>query len=297
MKVHGFEHLLCPLDQQPLLPNEQGWQCSAGHQFDRAKQGYVNLLPVQQKKSLQPGDNKDMVRARKSFLDTGYYGPVASALSNMVLTHINNSGAAEPAYLDAGCGEGYYLAEFIRHASEQPTEQPTVQRAQHSVALLGLDISKWAVQAAAKRSKQIQWVVGTNAQLPIANASFDVISAVFGFPVYEEFARVLKPNGLLIVVEPTANHLHQLRDIIYPTVAQTERPAPKAMPGFNLHGCQGVNFTIKLTSSNDILNLLAMTPHVHRITNEALSRLTQLTELTVTVDMQCVLYLRNTSNE
>src|SRR5690554_174133 len=137
MKVHGFEHLLCPLDQQPLLPNEQGWQCSAGHQFDRAKQGYVNLLPVQQKKSLQPGDNKDMVRARKNFLDTGYYSPVASALSNMVLTHINNSGAAEPAYLDAGCGEGYYLAEFIRHASEQPTE--------HSVALLGLDISKWAM--------------------------------------------------------------------------------------------------------------------------------------------------------
>src|SRR5690554_5626916 len=131
MKVHGFEYLICPLDQVPLLKNNVGWQCQQGHQFDQAKQGYVNLLPVQHKKSLNPGDNKSMVSARKSFLASGYYSAVASTLSGLVLKHINTSTEREIAYLDAGCGEGYYLQEFIQHAGGE--------KAETSVALLGLD--------------------------------------------------------------------------------------------------------------------------------------------------------------
>ncbi len=284
MKIHGFEHLICPLDKQPLYTNQQGWQCPLGHQYDRAKQNYVNLLPVQHKKSLQPGDSKDMVRARQHFLDNGYYSPVAQALSKLVLEHISNSTELTAAYLDAGCGEGYYLQQFIQYASTHKGDQ--------AVAVLGLDISKWAIQAAAKRTKQVQWVVGSNVQLPTANASLDVISAVFGFPVYEEFARVLKPGGLLIVVEPSQDHLHELRDIIYAKVSHNKPTVPEAKAGFTYQASHTVNFTMQLNSSDDILNLLTMTPHVHRIKPEALMRIKQLQQLTVTVDMQCVLYNR-----
>ncbi|MCO4321343.1 putative RNA methyltransferase [Aliidiomarina quisquiliarum] len=284
MKIHGFKHLICPLDQQPLYSNQQGWQCPHGHQYDRAKQGYVNLLPVQQKKSLQPGDNKDMVRARQHFLDSGYYQPVAQTLSKLVLQHISNKAELTPAYLDAGCGEGYYLQQFVAHASNYKGDQ--------AVAVLGLDISKWAIQAASRRTKQVQWVVGSNAHLPTANASFDVISAVFGFPIYEEFARVLKPGGLLIIVEPNPLHLHELREIIYAKVSHNKPTVPEAKAGFTYQASHPVNFTMQLNNNNDILNLLAMTPHVHRITADALTRLQQLQQLTVTVDMQCVLYHR-----
>lgn len=280
MKVHGFEPLMCPLDTKPLLTNPEGWQCEQGHQFDRAKQGYVNLLPVQYKKSLQPGDSKSMVRARSCFLDSGHYAPVAFALNKIVLDHLEEGGT----YLDAGCGEGYYLNSFAHVAEADSTLK--------KVSVLGLDISKWAIQAAAKRTKNVQWVVGSNAHLPVADATFDVVSVVFGFPVYEEFARVLKPLGLLIVVEPTPRHLHELRALIYPEVTQTERPKITAPPGFEVKEVEALCFQINLNNNADILDLLAMTPHVHRITPGALAKLKQVQQLTVTVDMQFVVYMR-----
>ncbi|HLV48012.1 MAG TPA: methyltransferase domain-containing protein [Aliidiomarina sp.] len=288
MKVHGFEQLTCPLEKQPLVQNLQGWQCLHGHQFDRAKQGYVNLLPVQHKRSLNPGDNKEMVRARKNFLDTKHYAPVASTLSRLVVEHVVASARQEASYLDAGCGEGYYLNEFITHT--QAIDQALGTKTK--ISLLGLDISKWAIQAAAKRTKSVQWVVGSNAHLPVADVSFDVVSVVFGFPVYEEFARILKPLGLLIVVEPTPRHLHELRALIYPEVTQTERPKITAPPGFEVKEVEALCFQINLNNNADILDLLAMTPHVHRITPGALAKLKQVQQLTVTVDMQFVVYMR-----
>lgn len=288
MKIYSFEQLTCPLDKQPLVQNLQGWQCMHGHQFDRAKQGYVNLLPVQHKRSLNPGDNKEMVRARKNFLDTKHYAPVASTLSRLVVEHVVASARQEVSYLDAGCGEGYYLNEFITHT--QAINQALGTKTK--IALLGLDISKWAIQAAAKRTKNVQWVVGSNAHLPVADASFDVVSVVFGFPVYEEFARILQPQGQLIVVEPNPLHLHELRELIYPEVSQVERPKVGPRPGFEVKEIEALCFQINLNNNADILDLLAMTPHVHRVTPSALAKLKQLQQLTVTIDMQFIVYRR-----
>ena len=62
----------CPLCHQALLPSPQQWRCSNNHQFDCAKEGYVNLMPVQHKGSKQPGDSPEMMQARRAFLDAGY---------------------------------------------------------------------------------------------------------------------------------------------------------------------------------------------------------------------------------
>ncbi|BBI59951.1 hypothetical protein HSBAA_12570 [Vreelandella sulfidaeris] len=67
MSITPFQALACPLDGEPLHVAGNTWRCAAGHSFDIAKQGYVNLLPVQQKRSHDPGDSKAMVAARQRF--------------------------------------------------------------------------------------------------------------------------------------------------------------------------------------------------------------------------------------
>ena len=95
----------CPLCQLPLAFDQRSWRCASQHQFDRAKEGYVNLLPVQHKRSRQPGDSAEMMQARRDFLDAGHYQPLQQQVCDL-LAGILPPGAAK--VLDIGCGEGYY---------------------------------------------------------------------------------------------------------------------------------------------------------------------------------------------
>ncbi|MCI2284110.1 hypothetical protein L3081_12860 [Colwellia sp. MSW7] len=81
-----LENYLCPLCQQALILNDNTYRCINNHSFDRAKQGYVNLLPVQFKHSKAPGDNKDMVNARRAFLDKGFYQPLVDKMFGAIPT-------------------------------------------------------------------------------------------------------------------------------------------------------------------------------------------------------------------
>lgn len=81
MSVSPFTALACPLDGAPLQRQGGSLRCADGHCFDLAAQGYVNLLPVQNKRSLDPGDSKEMVAARRRFLEAGHYQPIADAVT------------------------------------------------------------------------------------------------------------------------------------------------------------------------------------------------------------------------
>ena len=197
-----FTALACPLDGAPLQRQGGSLRCADGHCFDLAAQGYVNLLPVQNKRSRDPGDSKEMVAARRRFLEAGHYRPIAAAVAQAVLADAAPGCAL--ACLDAGCGEGYYLRQLAAAAAAEA----------RPLALAGLDISKWAVQAAAKRDLQdargqaganaqasTTWIVGSNAGLPVLPATLDRVLCMFGFPVYPEFARVLRAGGVLLQVD------------------------------------------------------------------------------------------------
>lgn len=271
MNVIPFQHLCCPLDGLPLDLTDRSWRCRAGHCYDQARQGYTHLLPVQNKRSKDPGDSKDMVAARQRFLNGGYYRPIAGAVSRLVLADAPQDRPL--ACLDAGSGEGYYLRQLAQTEGDG------------ALALLGLDISKWAVLAAAKQDRRACWVVGSNANLPVASASLDRVLCLFGFPVYEEFARVLRPGGQLIQVDAGADHLRQLREIVYPTLksrAEGDKPVP---PGFQCLARETVRFELALTDAQAIADLLAMTPHLYRASAEGRARAAGLSELTVTVEV------------
>ncbi|MEX0730148.1 MAG: methyltransferase domain-containing protein [Aquisalimonadaceae bacterium] len=279
MNISAFQALACPLDGEPLHRDGSRLCCATGHSFDIARQGYTHLLPVQQKRSRDPGDSKEMVEARRRFLDAGFYAPVATAVSQWVLAGLPS--AATATCLDAGCGEGYYLRQLAACADADVT-----------LALLGLDISKWAVLAAAKQDRRPNWVVGSNAHLPVQSGSLDRLLCVFGFPVYAEFARVLKPSGRLLRVDPGADHLRELREIIYPHLKPVGTAEAQVPEGFQTLSTQTLSYSLKLTGPEQIADLLAMTPHLYRAPAHGLARAAALKALSITVDVRLTSFKR-----
>jgi 23S rRNA (guanine745-N1)-methyltransferase len=280
MNITPFQALACPLDGTPLHRKGSAWACASGHSFDIASQGYANLLPVQHKRSRDPGDSKEMVAARRRFLAAGFYQPIAAAASEAVLA--GQPADASISCLDAGCGEGYYLRQLAAAAGDEQT-----------LALLGLDISKWAVLSAAKQDRRPSWVVGSNANLPVLPGTLDRVLCMFGFPVYAEFARVLKPGGLLVQVDAGPDHLRELREIIYPSL-KPERPAETRTPeGFSRLPAQALRFSIDLAGAEQIADLLAMTPHLHRASAEGRAAAAALTALSLTVDVRLTRFERS----
>ena len=272
MTISPFEALACPLDGSALQISGRSWRCANGHSFDIARQGYIHLLPVQNKRSKDPGDNKEMVAARQRFLSSGFYQPLADAMSRAVFHEEFNESSIN--CLDAGCGEGYYMRQ-LAHSTPEIID----------LALMGLDISKWAVLSAAKQDKSSSWVVGSNANLPVLPETLDRILCLFGFPVYPEFARVLKSGGEIVQMDAGVDHLRELREIIYPEL-RAPRPDQKAMPeGFTNLDTSVIRYTLALPDKGSIADLLAMTPHLYRANADGLARAAELESLAVTVDV------------
>ena len=273
MSITSFQALACPLDGNNLLCDGASWRCAAGHSFDIARQGYTHLLPVQNKRSRDPGDSKGMVAARQRFLNAGFYQPIAAAVNQAALENLPSNASC----LDAGCGEGYYLRQLAAASSDGS-----------SLALLGLDISKWAILSAAKQYQQSNWVVASNANLPVQTNSLDRVLCIFGFPVYSEFARVLKPGGEVVQVDAGPDHLRELREIIYSSLkAETVTGAP-IPEGFTQLTNQTIRYPIKLTNAKQVSDLLAMTPHFYRASSEGREKALALTEFAVTVDVRMI---------
>lgn len=278
--ITPFLALACPLDDAALHRDGQAWRCASGHNFDIAGQGYIHLLPVQKKRSRDPGDSKEMVAARRRFLNAGFYQPIAAAASRAVLAGLPP--AAMASCLDAGCGEGYYLRRLAASADGALT-----------LALLGLDISKWAVVSAAKQDRRPTWVVGSNANLPVQSGTLDRVLCMFGFPVYAEFARVLKPDGQLLQVDTGPEHLRELREIIYPALKPERAADVQAPEGFVRLSVETVRYPLDLASPEHIADLLAMTPHLYRASAEGRAKAAALSAVSVTVDVRLTRFGRD----
>lgn len=253
--------ILCPTCGAVLTLGSRQWSCPRGHSFDVARQGYVNLLPVTQKHSRHPGDTREQVTARRTFLEAGFYAPLAQAVCQAAQRYGSRAGAI----LDAGCGEGYYSAQ--------------VARALPQASLYGLDISKDAVRLAAGKYKSGTWLCGTAAHLPFSTGSLDLILSMFALTVPEEFHRVLTPDGVYLQVLAAEDHLLGLKGIIYPELLRRAKDTAPELPGFTLVECSPVSFSFTVEGPQ-IQNLLAMTPHFWRITREGAQRLAALQCLT-----------------
>lgn len=258
--------LLCPICGQDLQRQENTYRCESRHSFDIARQGYVNLLPVQNKRSLNPGDTQQQVMARRAFLEGGYYKPILDTLCEMAKPY---SGPI----LDVGCGEGYYSAGLAQVLDAE---------------LVGLDISKEAVRRAAGKYKNALWLCASAAHLPVSDHSVGILTSLFALTMPQEFHRVLAPEGVFLQVLAAEDHLLGLKSIIYPELTHKEKDTVPQLPGFTLLESRPVRFTFTV-EGEQVQNLLSMTPHVYRISKEGLDRLQNTRSLTDTAS--CVINL------
>lgn len=290
----------CPICQSPLQPAKDTWRCDGSlhpkqtsHPFDVAKQGYVNLLPVQQKKSKAPGDSQQSIDARQRFLAAGYYQPLQVLLCQqmdklLVQAETNNteknnklsiaSGDRDGKinWLDIGCGEGYYTQAMAQTGMD---------------TLIAADISKSALVSLAKVSKAASYLwyqqkpkdertesekttvktaaiyplVTSAAHLPLRVHSLTGISSIFSPILPAAFADVLQKNGYLVIAKPDIGHLATIREALFDSVREhdSDKFLPTLAPYFQLLDTHHISNKMSL-SVDALADLLTMTPYAYR---------------------------------
>ncbi|GAA1806386.1 methyltransferase domain-containing protein [Nesterenkonia flava] len=171
-----------------MPPRLRGVRCPAGHRFDAARQGYVNLL-VGRPSKFTP-DTAEMIMARERVQSGGVFSPLTAALRGLL------AGTEPAVFLDCGAGTGYYLHDLL---AQRPESQG-----------IALDLSPAGLKRAAKhpRSTALAWDLWQ--PLPLADDGVDVLLNVFAPRNPEEYARVLRPGGVAVVVIPGPGHLAEL---------------------------------------------------------------------------------------
>ena len=257
----------CPLCASPLTRTDKTYACPKGHSFDRAREGYVHLLPANQKHAKDPGDDKEMAAARNRFLSGGWYAPLRESLCRLALTYAPVGAAV----LDAGCGEGYYTAGVYAALSE------TGQVGQ----MAGVDLSKPSLRWAARREKAVEFAVASVYHLPVADASVDLLLNCFSPLALDEFRRVLRPGGVYLYVVPAARHLWELKEVLYDRpYLNKEEDIP--YEGFSYLEVVPVEATLDLPDRDTIRDLFSMTPYRWKTPKAGAARLEGLDRLTVT---------------
>ena len=196
-----MELFRCPVCGAPLTRGARVLVCPKRHSFDLAAEGYAHLLPAAQMHAKIPGDSREMVAARRRFLDTGGYACFSDGLNALVCSLLMELPA--PSLVDAGCGEGYYTARLVQ----------ALRASGKTPSAAAFDISKFAVKAAARRDKghAVQWAVASSFAIPVADAAADCLVDIFSPAAAQEFARVVKPGGAFVFAVPGPRHLYGLR--------------------------------------------------------------------------------------
>ena len=250
--------LRCPVCQGPLLQVGRSLRCPKAHSFDLAKEGYANLLPIQKKHAADPGDGKEMVRARRAFLSAGHYAPLMQALADLcaALPHAH--------IVDAGCGEGSYDAYLYKALGDEP-------------AIVGFDLSKETVRLAAKLLPEAAFCVGGSFCAPVRDGWADLLLNIFSPFAGAEFRRMLRPGGCLVYAVPTARHLYGLKEILYDHPYENE-VKDTTYEGFTFVRSVEAAAELHLTGET-VQQLFAMTPYYWKTPREGAERLASLETL------------------
>jgi 23S rRNA (guanine745-N1)-methyltransferase len=201
--------LACPVCGDVLAELGGALRCPAGHSFDIAREGYVNLLPPQHRARGIDGDLPSMLQARRRFLEAGHFGPLMTRLASDVEGLLRDRdvrrAASEhgPCVLEVGCGEGYYIGTLAERIGTAAGAR---------VTFVGTDLSKSAVRLAAKRYPRCTFFVAdVRRRIYLQDQTASVLLDVFAPRNPAEFARVLEPGGSALIVIPAADHLASAR--------------------------------------------------------------------------------------
>jgi 23S rRNA (guanine745-N1)-methyltransferase len=182
--------LRCPVCRAGLVELPGALGCEQGHRYDLARQGYVNLLAGRVPAS---PDTAGMVAARDSVLAEGHFAPVAAALAAGASAVAIDGGLV----IDVGAGTGYYLAAVLDRLPDRLG--------------LAVDVSTPALRRAARVHPRADAIAADAWHgLPLADGCADLVLNVFAPRNGDEFGRILRPGGTLLVVTPRPDHLATL---------------------------------------------------------------------------------------
>ncbi len=271
--------LICPICKGSLEREGRTYRCSKNHSFDMAKQGYVNLHISNKKNS---GDDKEMIQSRRDFLERDYYKGISEEVNKVTGSYLESE---QPEILDIGCGEGYYTKHLKNYLEDLGKKSN----------IYGIDISKEAVLFASRSYKDIFWAVGSAADLPMADGSLDAVVCMFSRLAEEEYSRVLKEDGILVVVSTGEDHLLDMKRVLYDEVRmEYYRPEVDLKEEFQLKETKNVKYRTLVEGGKDIMSLFEMTPYKWRTPKEGVERLAALAELDVTIDVNIDVFVKRT---
>lgn len=264
--------LVCPVCKEPLTVDGRAATCPHGHCFNRAKEGYLNLL-----RGSRPGDAtgdpKAAARSRRDFLNQGYYEPLRSELVSLVSAEAQAGRGG--ALLDICCGEGYYMSAL---------------GAVDGVDAYGFDLSKEMVRLAAKRGGGAYFVANMK-DVPVASGAFALATCLFAPFSEREVVRALQPGGTLFAVVPGARHLWGLKEVLYRTPYLNDQALPRTEQ-LRLMDTRKVCADIELRDPEAIEAVFQMTPYYYRTREEDKARLASLQSLHTPVEFVIARYQR-----
>lgn len=263
--------LVCPVCKNGVRIEGNVLCCTGGkHQFDVAKEGYVNLATGH----MPGGDSKQAIAARTSFLGKGYYAPAAKVLEQAVRDYLPEGAAL----IDAGCGQGWYSNRL----------------AGQGYRMLGFDLSKFGCARAAKDASlqgldHAAYAVASVYTMPVSDASADGVLNIFAPCAEAEYARVLKGGGYLFLLGAGKQHLMGLKRAMYENTYENAERAdlPTAL---SLVETRRATFEITVEGQEDIAALFSMTPYYWRTSEADKAKLQALDTLTTEVDMLLYIY-------
>jgi len=234
--------------------------CVAGHRFDRARDGSVDLLRPGRRRR-ETGDDAGMVQARRAFLDRGRYDVLTDGLRTII------DRLRPGTVLDVGCGEGSITAALVGQARE----------------VVAFDLSKPAVRLAARRlGASATCCVAGVTDMPAVDRSCDLVVSVMSPTSEAEFLRVARPGGHILVVSPGPDHLDGLRRLLYAEYRPHDGEVPRAgaLPVVAVERLRSE----QLLDQEEAGLLWGMTPYRWNAPTEGVERLRTTPQVRVTVD-------------
>lgn len=292
-----LELLRCPNCNAPMTLREKTLVCENGHCFDRAKSGYVNLLPPGKGKNARTGDEQVMVDARVNFLKLGFYNRISDMTAASAAEYAPKRDGTL-SLCDMGSGEGWHSCRIAEKTGEITGK---------NVLLVGVDASKHGADRASRlsRSRNLMPKEGIGAphsgeraayfvpanlfHTPFGDGVFSAALSMFAPIAWEEAFRILAEDGVLVVVSSGREHLLEMRQLIYDEVRFSEEEIPTS-PLFEVADRRNLRYTVTLPDKEAIANLFMMTPFYYKTTEAGKARLLGRDTLDVTVDVNYTIY-------
>lgn len=265
---------ICPVCEKRLFKAEGTLRCESSHSFDISSSGYVNLLNPGKKNNSKAGDSREMIRARTSFLNSGYYGKIRDTLCDIV------SAKSGDLIVDAGCGEGYYTESVAKAYPESD--------------VIGIDMSKYGAEHGAKSARRngifnLSYMVSSIFSIPLPSNSVNTVINMFAPVACHEFLRIMKSGATLIVGVAGKTHLDGLKSILYSDVYDNDESTDE-YEGFEFTECRNLRYETKIVGNDAIKNLFTMTPYYFRTSLDDKKKLDNIEELSTHIEVNFYIY-------